>query len=73
MYIVGKYKIYLYKLLFRNRKKSKPLVSMQLPINFIFPNNVYILCLYCNVMYSQNKHFTFWLNFHLDVYCEFPV
>jgi hypothetical protein len=44
-YIVGKYKIYLYLLLEHVEKRVQ--------INFIFNDNVHILCLSCNIKKSK--------------------
>ena len=52
-YIVGKYKIYLYELQKRAEQRAngelfRP-VSQRVQLNFIFNDNVRILCLSCNV------------------------
>jgi hypothetical protein len=52
MYIVWKYKIYLHELLKKIEKGPFWRVSLQVQINFIFSNNVCILCLSCK--YCQN-------------------
>ena len=53
MYIVGKYKIYLYELQKQAEQRAfgelfRP-VSQRVQMNFIFNDNVCILCLSCNV------------------------
>ena len=46
LYIVGKYKIYLHEL-------YKQVVSQRVQINFIFSDNIRILCLSCNIKRSK--------------------
>ena len=58
MYIVGKYKIYLYEL--QKQAEQRALgelfrsVSQRVQMDFIFNDNVRILCLSCNVKKSEN-------------------
>ena len=57
-YIVGKYKIYLYELQKLAEQQAfgklfRP-VSQRVQMNFIFIDNVSILCLSCNVKKSEN-------------------
>ena len=58
-YIVGKYRIYLHELQKQGEKRVSckffcP-VSWRVQVNFIFSDNVLIMCLSCNVKKSKNN------------------
>ena len=53
MYIIRKYIIYLYELYEQVEKRAFGEVSQRLQNNFIFNDNVLILCLLCNEKKSK--------------------